>query len=39
MKCPKCGSGNVKLDTGGQTGKYHCVDCNYTGVLILEEEK
>ncbi|MBW2963205.1 TFIIB-type zinc ribbon-containing protein [Candidatus Woesearchaeota archaeon] len=38
MQCPKCGSENIKLDTGGQTGKYRCAKCGYIGVLIIEED-
>ena len=36
--CPKCNSSNITLDTGGQTGKYLCKDCDYIGVLIIEKD-
>lgn len=38
LKCPHCKSSNVTLDTGGQTGKYICKDCNYIGGLIIEKK-
>lgn len=37
LKCPKCGSENLVLDLGGQTGKYQCKDCGYIGVFVIEE--
>lgn len=37
MKCPQCGSEKIKLDTGGQTGKYRCLKCGYFGPLIIQE--
>ncbi len=37
LKCPKCESNNVVPEAGFVTGyKYHCMDCHYRGVLILE---
>ncbi|GEM_PF-1681244 len=36
-KCPVCGSTDIVLNLGGQTGKYECKNCGYIGVLILEE--
>lgn len=39
LKCPKCGSTNIIPEAGFVTGyKYHCKDCNYVGVLIIEED-
>jgi len=38
-KCPRCRSTNITLDMGGQTGKYICKKCGYTGVLVIEEER
>jgi transposase-like protein len=37
-KCPACGSRDITLDTGGQTGKWRCKKCGYVGVLVLEED-
>jgi len=37
LTCPKCGSEDIKLDAGGQTGKYRCAKCGYIGVLVIEE--
>ena len=35
MKCPRCGSKRIKLDTGGQTGKCICKDCRLLGPEFL----
>lgn len=37
-KCPACGSTDVTLDTGGQTGKWRCKKCGYVGALVVEED-
>jgi transcription initiation factor TFIIIB Brf1 subunit/transcription initiation factor TFIIB len=37
--CPKCGSREITLDTGGQTGKWLCKKCGYLGALVIEEER
>ncbi|MGC9310617.1 MAG: hypothetical protein ACP5E4_02735 [Candidatus Aenigmatarchaeota archaeon] len=37
-KCPKCGSKNLSIDIGGQSGKYVCLDCGWMGVLALVDE-
>ncbi len=38
-KCPKCGSSEVNLYMGSETGiKYECKDCGYIGPLVIEEE-
>lgn len=39
LRCPQCGSVNLILDAGLITGqRYHCLDCNYVGSLVLQEE-
>jgi DNA-directed RNA polymerase subunit RPC12/RpoP len=39
-KCPKCGSRNLVPFMGFETGmQYHCLDCDYVGVLRIEEVK
>jgi transposase-like protein len=38
MKCPVCRSENIVLDSAGHTGKYRCKDCDYIGVLVIEED-
>jgi predicted RNA-binding Zn-ribbon protein involved in translation (DUF1610 family) len=39
LRCPTCGSVRVLLDTGQITGqRYHCLDCDYLGSFILEED-
>jgi predicted RNA-binding Zn-ribbon protein involved in translation (DUF1610 family) len=38
-KCPMCGSANIVLDMGGQSGKYRCNKCGYVGVLVIEEDE
>ena len=37
-KCPQCGSTEVTLFIGGQTGSWKCKRCGYIGVLIIEED-
>ncbi len=37
MKCPVCNSENITLYQGW-FGKYYCKDCEYVGVVVLEEE-
>jgi len=38
-RCPKCGSTDVNTIAGMMTGyKYQCRDCDYIGVLIIEED-
>ena len=36
-KCPKCASSKINLFAGAITGQYHCKECGYVGVIILEE--
>ncbi len=38
-KCPNCGSEDISLFIGGQSGQYKCNECGYIGVMIIEEEK
>jgi len=38
-KCPRCGSEDIFLFIGGQTGQYKCKNCGYIGPLIIEEDK
>lgn len=39
LRCPTCGSVRVLIEAGLITGqRYHCLDCDYLGSLILEEE-
>jgi ribosomal protein L37AE/L43A len=38
--CPRCGSTEVYVETGGYTGNiYHCKKCGYRGALVLEVEE
>ncbi len=38
--CPRCGSTEIFLETGGFTGNiYRCKKCGYRGALVLEIEK
>ena len=37
-KCPRCGSINLVLHVGGQTGMYKCKDCGLITVLVIEED-
>lgn len=38
-RCPKCGSGELSLYVGGETGvRYQCGGCGYIGPLIIEED-
>jgi ssDNA-binding Zn-finger/Zn-ribbon topoisomerase 1 len=38
-KCPECGSIHVIFEAGLITGqRYHCLDCNYVGSFIVEED-
>lgn len=46
MKCPKCGSENVKKDLSVQAyakgtffNQYECLDCGYTGTFFPEIKK
>ena len=34
--CPVCKSADITLDMAGQSGKYLCKNCGYTGVLVIE---
>jgi len=37
--CPVCHSKNVTIYMGAVTGmRYQCKDCDYIGVLVIEEE-
>jgi len=38
-KCPKCGSKNLTFDNGGLIELYKCKDCDYIGVLVIEDDK
>jgi len=35
--CPICGSKNINLFAGGQTGWYECKDCGYVGPLVIDK--
>jgi len=38
--CPVCGSSDLYYEVGGYTGKiYHCKNCDYVGVLIVEADE
>jgi rubrerythrin len=38
--CPVCGSTDLYYEAGGYTGKvYHCKNCGYIGVLIVEADE
>jgi transposase-like protein len=37
--CPVCRSSDVEPDTGGYTGKYHCMKCGYIGSFIIEMDE
>jgi transposase-like protein len=38
-RCPQCGSVHLVYEAGLVTGqKYHCLDCNYIGSLIVESD-
>jgi len=34
-----CKSENLKLHIGGHSGMYRCDDCEYVGVLVIEEDE
>ncbi|HZY70173.1 MAG TPA: hypothetical protein VFF67_04240 [Thermoplasmata archaeon] len=37
--CPQCGSTRIIFDAGLITGqRYHCLNCDYLGSLILERD-
>ncbi len=37
--CPVCGSTDLYYEAGGYTGKiYHCKNCDYVGVVIVEAD-
>ena len=36
--CPRCGSSDIELYAGGQTGTYRCKKCGYMGSLIIEKD-
>ncbi len=36
--CPDCKSANISLLLDGSFGKYQCNNCEYKGVLIIEEK-
>jgi transposase-like protein len=39
LRCPQCRSIHIVLDAGLITGqRYHCLDCDYIGSFVLEEE-
>jgi len=39
LRCPQCGSVNLVYEAGLITGqKYHCIDCNYIGPFVVEED-
>ena len=37
-RCPKCKGSRIDLFAGGYTGSYKCLDCDYFGPFIIEEE-
>ncbi|MFO7792499.1 MAG: hypothetical protein R6W73_05900 [Candidatus Saliniplasma sp.] len=38
-RCPNCGSTDIVSVAGMMTGyKYHCRECDYVGVLVIEED-
>lgn len=38
--CPQCRSSHVVYEAGLITGQvYHCLDCNYVGSFIIEEDE
>jgi transposase-like protein len=39
-RCPHCGSTRLVFEGGLILGQlYHCLDCDYVGPLVLEEEE
>lgn len=39
LRCPQCRSTHVVYEAGLITGQvYHCLDCNYVGSFIVEED-
>ncbi|MCI4363306.1 MAG: hypothetical protein L3K13_03265 [Thermoplasmata archaeon] len=39
LRCPQCRSAHVVYDAALITGqRYHCLDCDYVGSFVLEEE-
>jgi transposase-like protein len=39
LRCPQCRSVHVVYDAALITGqRYHCLDCDYLGSFVLEED-
>jgi transposase-like protein len=39
-RCPQCGSTRLVFEGGLILGQiYHCLDCDYVGSLVVEEEE
>ncbi len=38
LKCPKCGSTKIEPHAASLTGAYHCRNCGYIGVFVIEED-